>query len=74
MSIIPASRLSRTELSTLGNNFGPAFNADRYATPEAAARAKRRRQLAAVNRSLAFVGERVGRLHRAQPTFAAIAR
>ena len=60
MSIIPASRLSRSDLCRLGNNLA-------YPRPlsvAACARHKRRRLLAAVNRSLACIGERVTRLHR----------
>lgn len=52
MSVVPASRLSRSDLCLLGNNLadsGPR-------------RRRRRRQvLAAVNRSLARLDERVGR-------------
>ena len=59
MTIVPASRLSPSDLALLGNNVVAAAVAD----------ADRRRparchdDLAAVNRSLASVGERVGRLH-----------
>jgi len=50
MSIIPFSALSASELSSLGNNVG---------TPK---RRRRRRVLAAVNRSLAALGEAVAEL------------
>lgn len=65
MSIVPASRLSSSELSLLGNNVDPA---ERCPLPRAE-RLARRRQLAAVNRSLALLGERVTYLHR--PLFVA---
>ena len=54
MSIIPASRLSRSDLSRLGNNL--VRSKRRVIRPG-------RRLLAAVNRSLAGIGEQVGRLH-----------
>jgi hypothetical protein len=58
MSIIPASRLSRSDLNRLSNNIG------RSKIPAARdADAPYRRVLAAVNRSLASVGERVAVLH-----------
>ena len=58
MSIIPASRLSRSDLSRLSNNLG------RTKVPVSPnADAPYRRVLAAVNRSLASVGERVTALH-----------
>jgi hypothetical protein len=58
MSIIPASRLSSSDLARLGNNL--SFPSRRSSTRASQAR----RQLAAVNRSLSIVGERVGRLYR----------
>jgi hypothetical protein len=58
MSIIPASRLSRSDLCRLSNNLG---RSKRPATRDADA--PYRRVLAAVNRSLASVGERVAALH-----------
>jgi hypothetical protein len=59
MTIIPASRLSSSDLAVLGNNVDPS---NRRPTPSSV-RTDRRRQLAAVNRSLACLGERIGRLH-----------
>jgi hypothetical protein len=59
MSIIPASRLSPEDLMRLGNNLGPSRRKPR-----------RRRELAAVNRSLAILGERVGKLYRPRLIFA----
>ena len=57
MSIIPASRLSSSDLARLGNNLC-------FPRRRSLARAgQARRQLAAVNRSLSIVGERVGRLY-----------
>ncbi len=56
MSIIPASRLSSSDLARLGNNMS-----DRAASPQ---RRRRREFVAAVNRSLAIVGEQVSQLHR----------
>lgn len=58
MSIIPASRLSRSDLSRLSNNIG-----HRKQPVARDADAPYRRVLAAVNRSLASVGERVAILH-----------
>jgi hypothetical protein len=65
MSIIPASRLSLSDLSHLGNNVDPS----RHRSLPGWERTQRRRQLAAINRSLACLGESVGRLHR--PLFVA---
>ena len=56
MSVIPASRLSASDLALLGNNMG-----DRTASPQ---RRRKREFVAAVNRSLAIVGEQVSQLHR----------
>jgi hypothetical protein len=53
MMIIPASRLSSTDLSLLGNNLMPAVRRDH----------RQRRQLRAINRSLAIVQEQVHRLY-----------
>ncbi len=61
MSIIPASRLSSSDLSRLGNNLRE------LPRPKPQVRV-RRRVLQAVNRSLACVGERVGQLHRPMVT------
>jgi len=56
MSIIPASRLTPSDLTMLSNNLGrPA----KRAKP----RSKDHQLLAAVNRSLARLGERVTKLH-----------
>lgn len=54
MSIIPASRLSASDLALLGNNLSPC----RPPKPREVSRG-----LAAVNRSLAGHGERVDRLY-----------
>ena len=51
MSIIPASSLTATELLRLGNNLRPALRKDR-------------RELLAINRSLAAHDAQVQRLHR----------
>ena len=51
MSIIPASHLTANELLRLGNNLRPALRKDR-------------RELLAINRSLAAHDEQVQRLHR----------
>jgi hypothetical protein len=67
MSIIPASRLSTSDLSHLGNNVNPS----QHRPLPSWERNERRRQLAAINRSLACLGESVGRLHR--PLFVAAA-
>ena len=58
MSIIPASRLSRSDLSRLSNNMGRSKR-----RVSSSADAPYRRLVAAVNRSLASVGERVATLH-----------
>ena len=58
MSIIPASSLSGPDLRRLGNNLAAPL-------ASLAQRQRRRRaRLAAVNRSLAIVGEHVSRLYR----------
>ncbi len=54
MSIVPISRLSPCELSSLGNNIIPPVKSPR----------RRHRQVRAVNRSLAAIDEAVGRLYR----------
>jgi len=56
MSIIPVSFLSSSDLAFLGNNL--------RAPTRRRSHRSRRRLLAAVNRSLAPLGERVGALHR----------
>ena len=56
MSIIPASRLSASDLSRLGNNLAPGRR------PRPSIDRQARRLLAPVNRSLARIGERVDRL------------
>ena len=56
MSIIPASRLSSCDLALLGNNVDPSR---RRRLPQRQP-VYHRRQVAAVNRSLANVGEKVG--------------
>ena len=57
MSIVPASRLSASDLTRLGNNVG--------GPPVRSIHHRRKRDLvAAVNRSLAIVGEQVSQLHR----------
>lgn len=58
MSIIPASCLSTSDLALLGNNLDPALR--RFKQPIQ----QSRREVAAVNRSLARVGEKVRTLHR----------
>jgi hypothetical protein len=58
MSIIPASRLSVSDLARLGNNFTPRSQR----SPQ---QRRRREFVVAVNRSLATVGEQVSRLHSA---------
>ena len=55
MSIVPSSALSASEMAGLGNNMS-------------APRRRRHRQLAAVNRSLAAIGEAVAQLHRSPQT------
>jgi len=55
MSIIPFSQLGKGELALLGNNLA--------ARPRASPSGLRRRQIQAVNRSLAPLGERVQHLH-----------
>jgi hypothetical protein len=63
MSIVPHSALSRAELSQLGNNVS--------AHPAVSVRRRRRRRnrvlTAAVNRSLAHVGERIAQLYSRRP-------
>ncbi len=59
MSIIPASRLSRCDLALLGNNVDPCQR--RRKPPRR--HFYERRQLAAVNRSLANFGEKLGVLY-----------
>jgi hypothetical protein len=64
MSIIPASRLSSSDLARLGNNLSSPHRRSLARVGQG------RGQLAAVNRSLSIVGERVGRLYRAKPATA----
>jgi hypothetical protein len=59
MSVLPVSRLSPSDLALLGNNLRPG--ARRLRDPECRGRREDRRELAAVNRSLAAVGERLPR-------------
>jgi hypothetical protein len=59
MSIVPSSALSASELSSLGNNVG---------IPKR--RRRPRRVLAAVNRSLAAIGEAVAELRSRQMSMA----
>jgi len=56
MSILPASRLSASDLNRLGNNLVPGRR------PRPSIDREPRRVLTAVNRSLAGVGERIDRL------------
>ncbi len=56
MSILPASRLSASDLNRLGNNLVPSRRPRPWIDREP------RRVLAAVNRSLAGVGERIDSL------------
>ena len=65
MSIIPASRLSSSDLALLGNNVVPARKSNRHRTRDQAAS---RQILAAVQRSLASVGESVTELYPAVVT------
>ena len=60
MSIIPASRLSSSDLSRLGNNVCRS-GSRKIIRPGSA---DRRRLVAAVNRSLAILGEHVVHLRR----------
>ena len=64
MSIIRASRLSTSDLALLGNNL---TEPDRRVISRRRRSLACRHELAAVNRSLATVGERVGRLLRPGP-------
>jgi hypothetical protein len=61
MSIIPASRLSSSDLAILGNNFMPSRRASR--TPRTRDETASRQVLAAVQRSLASVGESITELY-----------
>ena len=61
MWIVPASDLSHAELACLGNNLRPASR--RGGTRPSPGRRADRRILAAVNRSLSGLCERVGRLY-----------
>jgi hypothetical protein len=66
MSIVPASRLSRSDLALLGNNLRSAC----HDGDGKRRRWKGRRLVAAINRSLAAVDEHVRRLHRRTATAA----
>jgi hypothetical protein len=57
MSIVPASRLSASDLARLSNNVAARM-------APSAQRRRKREFVAAVNRSLAIVGEQVSQLHR----------
>jgi len=61
MWIVPASDLSHAELACLGNNLRPSSGRGRKR--QAASRRADRRILAAVNRSLSGLCERVGGLY-----------
>ncbi len=63
MSIVPASRLSASDMARLGNNVGSRAVRSAYSRRD-------RDLVAAVNRSLAIVGEKVSRLHRPSVTSA----
>jgi hypothetical protein len=65
MSIIPASRLSSSDLALLGNNVVPARRSNRLRTRN---RATSRQIFAAVQRSLASVVESVTELYPAVTT------
>jgi hypothetical protein len=56
MSIVPASRLSASDLARLGNNVSDRSQRSPH-------QRRKRNFVAAVNRSLATVGEQVSRLH-----------
>ncbi len=56
MSIIPASRLSSSDLARLGNNMRPRRR------PPMSRRQQERRFVATINRSLACVGEAVSQI------------
>lgn len=58
MSIVPASRLSASDLARLGNNFSDRSQRSPH-------QRRKRNFVAAVNRSLATVGEQVSQLHNA---------
>ena len=60
MSVIPASCLSLSDLSRLGNNLR---DGSRRRGTIFSQRRRERRQMAAINRSLAGVVERIGALH-----------
>jgi hypothetical protein len=60
MSIIPASRLSSSDLAILGNNIVPTRRSNRHRTREQAAG---RQVMAAIKRSLASVGESVNEFY-----------
>jgi hypothetical protein len=60
MSIIPARFLSSADLALLGNNVDPSQRRRRSQR-----RHSHRREIAAVNRSLAIVGEQISTLYAA---------
>jgi hypothetical protein len=60
MSIIPASRLSASDLRQLGNN----LDRPKKCRPGLSRRRRQQIIMSAVNRSLAAVGEQIGGLHR----------
>lgn len=64
MWIVPADSLSESDLSLLGNNLRPRSRPRRRPPAERA----NRRVIAAVNRSLAALRERVGGLHAPRQT------
>jgi len=66
MSIIPASRLSSSDLALLGNNVMPARRSKRQ--HQFGEQPHDAHQLAAVQRSLASVGESVTELYSAAPS------
>ena len=68
MSIIPMSCLSSSDLSFLGNNLSLTRKGSSRRRP------RRRRELRAINRSLAIHGEKVQRLYRPLSLAAALLR
>ena len=68
MSIVPMSCLSTSDLSFLGNNLSLTRKGSSRRRP------RRRRELRAINRSLAIHGERVQRLYRPLSLAAALLR
>ena len=68
MWIVPASELTDSDLTVLGNNIRPATRLHRKA-PNVRAN---QRVIAAVNRSLATLDERISRLHPRRPASMAL--